>query len=82
MKDTPGIYGGRFSGAGFKGCCLAIVNPECRDTILREVTDKYLAKFPQYRNSFGIYFCQTADGMSFDAPVKEDKAKKVESEER
>lgn len=22
MVDTDGIYGGHFSGAGFKGCCI------------------------------------------------------------
>ncbi|MBQ8808114.1 MAG: GHMP kinase, partial [Clostridia bacterium] len=27
MLETKGIYGGRFSGAGFKGCCMALVNP-------------------------------------------------------
>ena len=25
MADTDGIYGGRFSGAGFKGCCMALI---------------------------------------------------------
>jgi len=82
MKETEGIYGGRFSGAGFKGCCLAIVNPQKRNTILREVSAKYLEKFPQYKDSFGIYFCQTADGMSFDEPLKEEKNKKDEEEVR
>jgi galactokinase/galacturonokinase len=27
MKNTEGIYGGRFSGAGFKGACVAIIDP-------------------------------------------------------
>ena len=27
MADTDGIYGGRFSGAGFKGCCMALIDP-------------------------------------------------------
>ena len=27
MTHTDGIYGGRFSGAGFKGCCMALIDP-------------------------------------------------------
>ena len=27
MTRTDGIYGGRFSGAGFKGCCMALIDP-------------------------------------------------------
>ena len=80
MKETPGVYGGRFSGAGFKGCCLGIIDPKYRDTILKEITEKYLAKFPQYKDSFGIYFCKTANGMSFDTQPKQEKI--VEDEGR
>ncbi len=62
MKDTKGIYGGRFSGAGFKGCCMAIVNPEYKESIEREITEKYLKAFPQYKDTFSVHFCKTADG--------------------
>ena len=27
LRDTPGVYGVRFSGAGFRGSCLALVDP-------------------------------------------------------
>lgn len=27
MKDTDGVYGGRFSGAGFKGACVSLIDP-------------------------------------------------------
>lgn len=64
MKDTKGVYGGRFSGAGFKGCCLGIINPEYEDEIRYEITDKYLHLFPEYRDSFAIYYCDTADGCN------------------
>ena len=42
MLETDGIYGGRFSGAGFKGCCLAVIDPEKQEDILRTVEQKYL----------------------------------------
>ena len=62
MKETKGIYGGRFSGAGFKGCCMAIVNPEYKESIEKEITEKYLKAFPQYKDTFSVHFCKTADG--------------------
>ena len=64
MKETKGVYGGRFSGAGFKGCCLGIINPEYMDEIKESITEKYLRMFPEYRDSFAIYFCDTADGCN------------------
>lgn len=62
MKETKGIYGGRFSGAGFKGCCMAIVNPEYKESIEKEITERYLKAFPQYKDTFSVHFCKTADG--------------------
>ena len=37
MRETSGIYGGRFSGAGFKGCCMALIDPGKADEIREEV---------------------------------------------
>ncbi len=65
MGKTKGVYGGRFSGAGFKGCCLAIINPIYENEIKTNITKEYLEKFPQYKDSFAIYFCETADGCKF-----------------
>jgi galactokinase/galacturonokinase len=62
MKETPGIYGGRFSGAGFKGCCIALSNPDDRDSILKTVSAKYLGKFPELKGKYSAHVCQTADG--------------------
>ena len=65
MKDTEGIFGGRFSGAGFKGACIALVDPEKLDSIRQAVTEKYLEKYPQYKDSFEIFFCDPANGVDF-----------------
>lgn len=48
MTETDGVYGGRFSGAGFKGCCMALINPDYKDSITKKVTQEYLVEFPQY----------------------------------
>ena len=65
MLDTPGIYGGRFSGAGFKGACIALVDPSMRDSVAEAVTSKYLSRFPQYKNTFRVDFCKSDDGARF-----------------
>ncbi|MGI6313913.1 MAG: galactokinase family protein [Candidatus Cryptobacteroides sp.] len=65
MRETDGIYGGRFSGAGFKGACIAICNPAKLDEIRESITQKYLARFPQYKNSFMCTFVDTDNGARF-----------------
>ena len=63
MIETNGIYGGRFSGAGFKGCAMALVNPEYKEEIAFEVTKKYLKEFPELSEKFGVHFAKTANGV-------------------
>lgn len=63
MTKTEGIYGGRFSGAGFKGCCMALINPDYEESILKTVEKEYLAAFPHLRGKFSTHICTTADGV-------------------
>lgn len=63
MEETDGIYGGRFSGAGFKGCCMALIDPEKTEEIKKNITDKYLAKFPYLKEKFEICICDTWNGV-------------------
>lgn len=65
MRHTDGIYGGRFSGAGFKGACIALVDPSKEESIKRQVEEEYLRQYPQYKDSFHAYFCNPADGVEF-----------------
>ena len=65
MRQTEGIYGGRFSGAGFKGACIALVDPSKKDEIRERITEEYLRMFPEYTDSFEIHFCKTDDGARF-----------------
>lgn len=65
MRRTPGIYGGRFSGAGFKGACIALVDPAKEEEIRQFVTQEYLRDYPHYKDSFEIFFCNPANGVDF-----------------
>jgi Galactokinase len=64
MTRTDGIYGGRFSGAGFKGCCMAIIDPAFKESIFRKVEEEYLAEFPELKGKYSAYICQSADGVT------------------
>lgn len=64
MENTDGIYGGRFSGAGFNGCAMAIVEPGKKDSIERKISSEYLKLFPELKGKFSITFCKTADGIN------------------
>ncbi len=63
MLKTEGVYGGRFSGAGFKGCCMAIIDPSFEDSVKEKITKEYLETFPEYKDKFSIHICDTADGV-------------------
>lgn len=63
MTEAEGIYGGRFSGAGFKGCCMALVDPEKAKDVLRIVEEKYLAVYPALKGKYLGALCDSADGV-------------------
>lgn len=63
MTRTDGIYGGRFSGAGFKGCCMALIDPAFRESIERQVTEQYLREFPALEGKYQFVVCKSADGL-------------------
>ena len=65
MRNTKGVYGGRFSGAGFKGACVALVNPAMKDEIRERMTSEYLSQYPQYSSTFEMHFCKIDNGARF-----------------
>ena len=65
MTQTDGIYGGRFSGAGFKGCCMALIDPAFEEYIAQTVTKKYLEMFPALKDKYSVNFCSSADGVIY-----------------
>ena len=63
MTKTDGIYGGRFSGAGFKGCCMALIDPKFKESIFEKVEREYLAEFPHLKGKYSAHICHSADGV-------------------
>ena len=64
MTHTKGIYGGRFSGAGFKGCCMALIDPAYEESILEQVEREYLEAFPEMKGKYSAHICHSADGVN------------------
>lgn len=62
IKNTDGVYGGRFSGAGFKGCCMALIDPKFKKSFSERIKNEYIKSFPGLKDKFSINFCKTADG--------------------
>ena len=65
MRELPGVYGGRFSGAGFKGACIALIDPAYQQDIEKALTERYLEQFPEYEKTFQCFFVKPDDGARF-----------------
>ena len=57
LLEAPGVYGARFSGAGFRGSCLALVEPDQFEAVGEQVRGRYLAAYPEYAETFGWFRC-------------------------
>ena len=68
MRSLPGVYGGRFSGAGFKGACIALVDPAHKAEIEKVLTERYLEQFPEYEKTFQVFWVKPDDGARFVDP--------------
>ncbi len=64
LRDCAGVYGARFSGGGFRGCCIGLARPECEDEIAEAALSGYLAAHPDMEGQAEVYFCRSADGAA------------------
>ncbi|MEZ4869531.1 MAG: galactokinase family protein [Caldilineaceae bacterium] len=62
LNDTPGVYGVRFSGAGFRGSCLALVDPKASAAIAEAVHRRYPQTHPDIADQYSVHLCLPADG--------------------
>jgi galactokinase len=59
LRECPGVYGARFSGAGFRGSCIGLVNPAYEQEIVAAIDAQYPVKHPDVANDYSVHFCQT-----------------------
>ena len=64
LVETEGVHGARFSGAGFRGCCVALVEPQAVEQVASRVGSTYARRHPDLAEHASIVACDTADGAA------------------
>ena len=62
LRNTSGVLGARFSGAGFKGFVLALIEEGKEEDVLYKVENEYLKVYPGLRGKYKGYVTRTSDG--------------------
>ncbi len=62
LAGAPGVLGARFSGAGFRGNCIALVKPGTAESVAVAVGEGYARRHPAEARRYAACICQTDDG--------------------
>lgn len=62
-RQAPGCYGSRFSGGGFGGFCIALIDPRQREATLEYIQRQYQARQPDHASHYRAYPCRMDDGI-------------------
>lgn len=60
LAKEAGVYGARFCGGGFQGCCMALIDSTMRDSIVSKIHREYVMRHPELADSYSIHSCQTS----------------------
>jgi len=58
LSQCPGVYGVRFSGAGFRGACIGLINPAYRKEIRATIDAQYPLEHPDVADLYSVHFCR------------------------
>lgn len=59
LREAPGVFGTRFSGGGFGGSCIALIEPEAAETIIERVAQGYAAAHPRAGATASFHVCRS-----------------------
>jgi galactokinase len=62
LRQAPGVYGARFSGGGFGGSCIALVDPDAIAEVSKQVQAQYSRAHPEQADRFSIHLCRSSEG--------------------
>jgi len=62
LINTEGIYGARFSGAGFRGCCVALVKSDAAFQAADAVRRAYAYRYPDLAENAPVFLCHSDNG--------------------
>lgn len=60
--NTPGVFGARFSGAGFRGCCVALAGVSGAQLAAEAIRAKYAAAHPDLAHRAHVIVTRTGSG--------------------
>ena len=63
LTKTNGVIGSRFSGAGFKGFVMAIVEKGMEDEVMKKVEKEYLKIYPGLTGKYASFVTEISDGV-------------------
>ncbi|KDO61996.1 hypothetical protein CISIN_1g028349mg [Citrus sinensis] len=65
LQRAPGVFGARFSGAGFRGCCLALVDADRAEEAASYVRSEYFELQPELASQLNadsaVLICKPGD---------------------
>lgn len=64
LVGAEGVYGARFSGGGFGGSCIALVEPGAVGQVIERTARGYAAAFPEFAGAAGWHDCGTSGAIS------------------
>lgn len=67
LTGTPGVFGARFSGAGFRGCCIALADRARAGEIAVAVREAYARLHPELAADAPVAVCDSGDGARIGA---------------
>ncbi len=65
LAGAPGVLGARFSGAGFRGCCIALVRRERAEDAMETAREAYVKRHPKLGEQWAAAAVEPADGLSW-----------------
>ena len=63
LEDSPGVLGARFSGAGFGGCSLALVQTRHAASLAEEIRERFAARFPELAGQTSTHLVRAVGGV-------------------
>jgi galactokinase/galacturonokinase len=58
LRDAPGVFGARFSGGGFGGSCVALIETEAGESIIGTVRRRYQTAHPEAAAAASFHICR------------------------
>jgi galactokinase len=64
LAQLDGVYGTRFCGGGFQGCCLALIDPGKRMKVCQQLHELYQKRHPELLSKYSIHICALTNSIS------------------